>query len=438
MNLALPPTAGAPSLPASRGVAGVLTTGLPGWPIAAVLWGMPLWWVLGLTPFISFLAFTVMGLLLVGSHRVVLMPGTLPLLALVGWTLACAVMLDSTLQLVGFGFRWAMIAAAVVVLVYVTNSRVTEGALLGGVAVIGALVVVGGWLGLLVPHGGFVTPMARVMPAALWDNELVRDLLAPSFAEVQQPWGADEPFLRPSAPFPYTNGWGCAIALLVPSLMAFRERCASFWMRAAVWGGLAATIPPAIATRNRGMLLILGVIVVAQLIGLAWGGKARSFTMLASVTTLGVAAFVAIGGWERIQERQALSDTTAGRASIYSKTWETVLNSPVLGFGAPRPSPEIGISLGTQGAWWTLLFSYGFVGVGLFLAFLVRVLWTTRAAAYSGTRTDGLWLHSLLVGALVAGFFYGFDNIHFLLIMVASAILLRRRAAADTASLRLP
>ncbi len=418
------------------GAAVDVSPGLPGWPVVLLLWGMPLWWVLGLTPFLSFAALAVLGLLLVAARRVVVLPGTLPLLALVAWMLACAVMLDSTMRLVGFGFRWAMIAAAVVVLIYVTNCRVTERALLGGVAVIGVLVVVGGWLGLLFPHGGFVTPMARVMPAAVWNNELVRDLLAPSFAEVQQPWGADEPFLRPSAPFPYTNGWGCAIALLLPLLMAFRERCTSAWMRAAVLGGLAAALPPAIATRNRGMLLVLGVILVAQFVGLAWGDKGRSFALLAVVAMLGVAAFVAFGGWQRIEERQPRSDTTAGRASIYSATWDTVLTSPVLGFGAPRPSAEIGISLGTQGAWWTLLFSYGILGVGLFLVFLVRVLSITHVIARWERGTDGLWLHSALVGALVAGFFYGFDTIHFLLIMVAAGILLRRRAAVDAARLR--
>lgn len=404
---------------------------LPAWPVVLLLWGMPIWWVLGIAPFVSFGVLVVMGLLLVGARRVVLLPGTLPLLALVGWILACAVMLDSAMRLIGFGFRWAMIAAAVVVLIYVTNSEVTERALLGGVAAIGTLVVVGGWLGLLFPHGGFVTPMASVMPAAVWSNELVRDLLAPRFAEVQMPWGAEEPLLRPSAPFPYTNGWGCAIALLVPLLMAIRERCASAWPRAAVWAGLAAAVPPAIATRNRGMLLILGVILVAQLIGLACGGKARPFALLASFATLGAAAFVAIGGWRLIEERQSYGDTTAGRASIYSETWEALLASPVLGFGAPRPSAEIGISLGTQGAWWTLLFSYGFLGLGLFLAFLVRVLIRTWPVARAGGGTDGLWLHSALVGASVAGFFYGFDNIHFLLIMVAASMLLRRRAALD-------
>lgn len=412
----------------THGAAVDVSPELPAWPVVLLLWGMPLWWVLGLLPFVSFGMLVVLGFFLIGTRRVVLLPGTLPLCALACWMLACAVMLDSAMRLVGFGFRWAMLAAAAVTLLYIVNCRATDRVLLSGVAVIGALVIAGGWLGLLVPHGGFETPVARLMPSVLWSNEMVRDLLGVRFAEVQQPWGAGEAFRRPSAPFPYTNGWGCAIALLAPLLLAWREIAGPPWARIAVWLGLLAALAPAIATRNRGMLLILGVVVVAQLAGLVRRGDHTRFALLGTSAAAAAAGFVALGGWQLIEERQSYGDTTAGRASIYAETWSAVLSSPVLGFGAPRPSQEIGISLGTQGAWWTLLFSFGFVGAGLFLAFLLRVLGSTHAVACAGVRTDGLWLHSALVGAMAAGFFYGFDIIHLLLIVVSAGILLRRRA----------
>ncbi len=388
---------------------------------------MPLWWVLGLTPFLSILTVVGLGALLASARNVQLLPGSLPLLSLTAWILPCAVMLDSTLRLVGFGFRWALIAAAAVVFVYVGNSRVSDRALLGGLGVIGLLVLVGGYLGLLLPYGGFETPMARLIPGALWSSDVVHDLLLPRFAEVQQPWGASQPFLRPAAPFPYTNGWGCAVALLVPSMLALRQITRSSWVRAGIPVGLLACVAPAVATRNRGMLLVVGVVLAAQLAGLLRRGDGRRVAALTALVAAGVVGFLALGGWRLIEERQRYSDTTSGRASVYQETLAAVTTSPVLGFGAPRPSEEIGVSMGTQGAWWTLLFSYGFLGVALFLAFLARVLWTTHTTACAQQGTDGLWLHSALVGATVAGIFYGFDAIHLLLIVIPAAILVRRR-----------
>ena len=412
----------------ARDGVGASAPALPAMPVLILLGGMPVWWVLGLTPFLPFAMVAVLGGLLLASPRVQLLPGALPLLALLGWSLACATMVDAPLRLVGFGMRWFALAGAAVLLVYVSNSAITDRALLGALAVLAALVLVGGYLALAFPFGGFTTPIARILPGAVLGNELVHDLVVPQFAEVQRPWGADEPFARPAAPFPYTNGWGCAVALLTPSLLALRALSTRRLVRLAVPAGLLAAVPPALVTRNRGMLLVLGVVCATYLVGLTRRGDLRRAARVSTVFVVAALAYVTAGGWELIAARQSVSDTTAGRASVYAATAERVADSPVLGFGTPRAFDEIGIALGTQGAFWTYAFSYGVVGLALFLLFLGGTIARTAHIARDARGDDGLWLHSALVAAFVAGFFYGFDGVHLIVIVVPAAILLRRAA----------
>jgi hypothetical protein len=68
------------------------------------------------------------------------------------------------------------------------------------------------------------------------------------------------------------------------------------------------------------------------------------------------------------------------------------------------------------------MFSYGFVGLVLFLWFLVgAVIRTWRAPTHAE-----LWLHTSIVVACVLGIFYGLDR-HLITICIVLAVLLRRR-----------
>src|SRR5699024_65109 len=98
------------------------------------------------------------------------------------------------------------------------------------------------------------TPLSRVMPGGLLRNELVRELVMPRLAEVQDPWGAEEPFVRPAAPFPYTNSWGMAYALLTPLMMLVWTRMRSRGGRVLLALGMVVSVYPAAQTSNRGML----------------------------------------------------------------------------------------------------------------------------------------------------------------------------------------
>ncbi len=399
-------------------------TGLPAWPVIGLIAGVPLWWLAGLTFVVPGVAAALMLMLLLSVPRVRLWPGTLPLITLSLWCLASTVMIDSALRLVGFGVRWTALAMAALLVLYLTNvdpRRLPDRRLLGCLAVIWLLVIAGGYLGMIAPEVRLTTPMSRVLPGSLLDNPLVRDVVFPPFAEVQRPWGAPEPFNRPSAPFPYTNGWGCALALLTPLMLAWRDRLGTPLARAAVLVGLAASVAPALATRNRGMLLILAVAVTWYVVRQAAAGNWAVAVRVGGAAGAVLTAVVGFGAVQLIAERQLYSDTTTGRAGLYEVTLAEALKSPVLGYGAPRPSQEIGVALGTQGAIWTFLFCYGFVGAAIFVWFLLATI--ARAAARPASHLA--WIEASLVGALAACFFYGFDAIHLMVLACATALLIR-------------
>lgn len=405
---------------------GLLQTGpqLPTWPVDLLLFGFPAIWLLGLAPFAPILLAGCMLVLLV-HHRqpLLVVPGIGPWFAFVAWVLVAGLAIDSPLRAVGYTLRAAQIVAIGVTMLYAVNTpRLTPRRLVAGLLTVWFLVVIGGYLGMLLPDVRLPTLTAAVMPGSLIGNEYVRDLVNPPFAEVQQPWGANEPFNRPSAPFPYANSWGSAVIVLVPVAIASLRILDSRRWRVAVVVSLVAALAPATATLNRGMLLALAVGVAYVVARLALRGNVAA---LAGATVGGAATIAALwllGVVERITARQAVSDTTTGRAGIYRETFERTLDSPLLGYGAPRPSLTGSISIGTQGHVWNVMFSYGFVGLGLFLLFL----WGTTLRTVRAPGTSSLWLHATLVSASLAVFFYGLDTMQMLTVVVCMTILGRQ------------
>lgn len=397
-------------------------TTLPAWPLDALLWGFPLWWLLGLTPFIVVLIAALMAVLLLARRQVGIIGGVGPWLAFVAWVVPCALMLDSALRLVGYGQRFANYLAVAVVLVYVVNARerLTATRVIGGLTALWVTVVVGGYLGVLFPDVRLTTPVGILLPGALTGNEYVADLVFPPLAEVQHPWGAEEPYQRPAAPFPYTNGWGSAMALLTPVAIATMLSTADRRVRWLLGAVAVAAVVPAAAALNRGLFMGLAIAAAYVAVRLLFRGSILPFVGLVGV---GVAGFVglAVGGVLDSLEQRADFGSTDSRAQIYAETWQRTLQSPIFGYGAPRPSESIGVSVGTQGHVWMLMFSYGLVGLALFLWFLYgAVLRTWRAPG-----TQRLWLHATLVVASATILFYGLDTMQLLSVVLVAAVLLR-------------
>ncbi|MFC4058769.1 O-antigen ligase family protein [Planomonospora corallina] len=396
---------------------------LPVWPLRALFVFYPLWWVLGLAPFAGALFALPMVAALARRGRVAVPRGFgLWLLFLLSVAVA-GTQLDSAPRLAGLLFRMTAYASATVVFVYVYNCssrRLPVGTAVGFLVAFWIWVVAGGYLGVLFPEGSIVTPMERVMPGAIASNELVQELVHPKFAEVQHPWGAAEPFVRPSAPFPYTNAWGSHYALLLPLVLLFMRIQGT--IRQGVLLGLLATasLVPAFATLNRGMLLAVAfALSYAALRYAARGHLAGLVAMVAAGAVGGTVAYLT-GVADGITSRTSVSGSNDDRVGIYLEAFQRTLDSPILGYGAPRPSLTIGVSVGTQGQFWNVMFSYGFPALLLFSLFLAGLAWRTRRLPL-----EMVWLHVVPVMAVFMMFYYGLDGTQLVVVFMAAALGLR-------------
>jgi hypothetical protein len=403
---------------------------LPGWPVVAVMTGYPVWWALGLGLVMPLVLALLMAALLVVRREVVLVPGVLPWLAFCVWLIPCALMLDSALRLVGYAIRTAQFFSVAIVLVYVVNAaaRYSLHRAVAGITLLWVGVVVGGYLGMIWPEVRLTTLPGLALPGALAQDEFIRDLFFPPLAEVQEPWGTPQPFNRPAAPFPYANNWGAAIATTTPVALAALNVTRSRALRVGIVAVLLASLVPIGASSNRGMLLALAAALVYAAIRLAVRGRWRPLVGLAVVGAAGAAYYVFGGVGEAIALRQQYSDTTTGRGTLYVETWQRTLESPVLGYGGPRPSYLVEVSLGTQGWIWTLMFSYGFVGLALFVWFLVgAVVRTWRAPS-----TTTVLMHSSLIAVVVMIPYYGLHVALLVVVAVNAGAMLREcRSWAD-------
>lgn len=397
---------------------------LPAWPVLLLLWGLPAWWAFGLLPFSLLIMSVPMVAYLIQRGRVAIVPGTLPWIAFVVWMLPCALMLDSVGRVVGFGMRFSQFAGVAIVLVYLINAptSLTVRRVLTALSFTWGFIIVAGYLGMLWPEGELTLTVGRLLPASVLENEYVRDLVFPGFSEVQDPWGAEEPFVRPSAPFPYANGWGAALVILTPAAIAAAlERgtaTAICWFM--VGAGLA--VPPAVASSNRGLFLGLAVGVAYVSLRLLLRGRWLGFLWVCILSSGVLFLLSASGALEGIVARQEVADTTTGRSLLYEETFARTLESPILGFGSPRPSLSSEITVGTQGALWNTMFCFGFVGLLLFAWFLIGAVIRTASAP----NTITLWLHSAVVSSCVVAVFYGLDR-HLLSICLIIGLLLRER-----------
>jgi hypothetical protein len=398
-------------------------TELPPWPIYLLFIGFPIWWVTGFAAFAVIVTSIPMLILLVQRRTVQFPPSFILWVGFIIWASAAALELSSGSRLIGFSVRMSNYVGSSFVFLYIYNARerLTDRRMLTALVCFFAFVVFGGYLGVLIPHGSLTTPAQSLLPGSIGNNEYVHALVHPSFAEVQQPYGSPRVFYRPSAPFPYTNSWGCNVALLVPLVIAAiagARRSRTKWLLAAL---LAAACVPAFATLNRGMFLALGIVLAYACIRLAIRGRIAPLAVVVSATGVGLAVAIASGVLASLQERLHYSQSNVGRQTIYQEAFDGAKHSPIFGNGAPKPSQTLNISIGTQGQVWNVMFSYGFIALALFLGwFLVIVFqsWRARGSA-------GLWVNATLFVAFATFFFYGYDGMQLTVVMAAAALALR-------------
>lgn len=397
--------------------------GLPTWPVGLLLAAFPVWWALGLAWCSVVLCALVMLTLLVQRRRVELPPGFGLWAAFLLFVMAAVTELDSTLRVLGYLVRMSNYVGAAIVFVYVYNarSRLTDTTAFAYVAAFFAAVVAGGWLGVLLPHGSLSTVGQQLLPASIASNSYVAAFVHPAFSELQQPYGSPVAFARPSAPFPYTNSWGCNAALLLPLMIGAVVLAGRGARRRLYLLLLILAVVPAAATLNRGMFLALGFALVYSAAFFAVRGRPAAVGALLVLGTGGYLAAGVTGVTAQLDTRLQYSQSNQGRVGIYREAWEGALRSPLLGNGAPRPSSTLDISIGTQGQIWNVMFCYGFPALVLFLGFFLY------AAVSSGWSRGpaGPWLHVTLMVTLLTLVYYGYDGPQLSVAMLAAALALR-------------
>ena len=368
---------------------------LPLWPLTLMVSAYPVWYLLGLSGFMWVILAAPMAAALVRRRDLVAPKGIGLWLVFLVAVAGSVFSIDSPARLSGWVLRLGYYLGATVFLMYVLNGRnsVTVPRIVRSFAILWMLTIAGGYLAFVLGGVSYRSPMWYLLPAGLLDNELIRTLVTPGFADVQDIIGV--PIPRPKAPFPYTNSWGSMVALTTPfAIMALADGRVGLPTRL-VKVMLAAAVVPVVVSLNRGLWLSLGLGLAYVAIRLGLGGRRASVVRMAVVAVV-VAAVIALSPLgDLFTSRLDNGHSDSDRFALASAAIEGTVERPVFGWGAPRPNVGDQPSVGTHGQLWLVLFSHGFVGAASFVAALASFwYWTQRQ-----TTTAGLLANAVLVVA---------------------------------------
>jgi hypothetical protein len=370
------------------------------WPLAALVLGLPLWWVLGLSE-LAPLALAVPMAAQLLRRRTIHLPGGFGWwLLFLGWVLLGLALLwvdapsavpgGGSGRLMVFAFRLAWYVACTIVLLWVANLdriAVPDRTVHVLVACLFVIATAGGLLGILAPELEFRSAIEYVLPGSIRSNGFVAAIVHPETADIQEVLGDPSP--RPKAPFPYTNTWGSCMALTLVFLVAAVWRSPKLRLPALGIVGVA-TVPIAFSL-NRGLWMAIALTAVGGLLLLVLRSSPTK-----AATALVLAALAAMVIWvsplgDLARERVENQHSNDRRGALLTETVSSVSQgSPLVGFGSTRDvqgsfesiaggatpdCPACGVPpLGTQGHLWLVLFSQGWLGLAFFLIFVVLAL----------------------------------------------------------------
>ena len=435
-----PPATTDPVGPPADGLATAHRRFLPaGWAVTAMIAGYPLWWLLGLGGVIWLVLALPMAAWLVAQRHLQL-PRGFPLYAVfLCFVAASVVQIDSGERLAGYLLRGSWYLAAGILWLYLANTEAKIGVrrLVGMVVVLWLASVVGGWLGILLPHVEFASPVTSLLPANVAHNELVHSMITPGFAEVQHSFTGV--LTRPKAPYFYTNGWGSAMALLTPFAIGAMTVPGIRPSRRVIEVGLIASVIPILLSLNRGLWVLLTLGALYTVLRRSRHSRSRGllYVLLGLVLVGTLVVATPLGDPVRDALGSRTADSNERRTILYEETISRTSESPFVGHGAPRPSEETAQSVGTHGQFWMVMFSHGFIAAGLWLTMFGVLVWRTR----NPTTDLGMAMHVVLVLGLLEMLFYGqIPHQLFIVVMAASVAYREARvpAAPGSGTIRAP
>ena len=422
------------------------------WPLSLLFLGIPLWWALGMMTVLPIAVAALLAWDLRRRRRPVILPPGFAVWALFLVWVALGVFVlwadapdavpgGGASRLLVFLSKAAWYLTATVVMLWVANQRESELPTRWVYQLVGSLFVVttvGGLVGLLVPGLEFTSLVERLLPAGLRANALVQSMTHPAVADIQTVLGRPVP--RPRAPFAFANTWGSVMALTLPFFLVAWLQQGRSWQRLSAPLVLLVAAVPVVYSLNRGLWACLAVggagLLILQIARRRRGALVVSVAML----TVIVVAFVASPLGAVFQERLAHQHSNDRRGALLGQTvMSTVEGSPIMGFGSTRdvlgnftsiaggstPScSACGVPpLGTQGHLWLVIFSQGFVGLALFLAFFCVALagcWRCR------TTTQTVCTFTLAFFGIQV-FVYDTLELPFVIVLLAIGLMWRER-----------
>jgi polysaccharide biosynthesis protein PslJ len=413
-----------------------------GWPLYALCYGYPLWWILGLAEFIwPVFGFFMLLSLTMRRDKIRFPKGFGLYLLFMAWMIVSAVNVSGSDKLIGFAYRLGLYSSAPLFGLYVFNApkhALPNKAVVRAMFVFWVVVVGGGLLGLALPHLQITTLVARVLPGRLQNNPFVFNLVHPKTAQIQTFLGFPVP--RPAAPFVFTNDWGGNFALLVPFVLAYWSEN----KRIARSGITRLLVPlsllPVIFSLNRTLWACLGLIALYG--GIRFGARQRVMAVIRAgfiVAVLGAAVFAFGPTHQLIAGRVEHPHSNQGRSILYNQSISLALQKPLLGYGGPQQSTTATKSstykhpdVGTQGQFWTVLVSNGMPATFFFFGYFFYAMWQTRRAK----SPLALWCHIVVLVALFQSPFYGLLASQIHLVFIAIALAYRESCDPDPSDVR--
>jgi hypothetical protein len=370
------------------------------WPLATLLLGYPVWWILGVAPLAwSFLAIPMLFQL--RRRRPIRYPPSFWM-----WGLFLALVVISGLMVdvnapgtiavnsgaghyISYLARLVSYFSVTVVMIYVgnlTEAELPRLRLIRWLSTFFVITVVGGLAGTFAPHFSISSPIQVILPASIRANDFVQTYTQVSTAQNQAVLG----FPRPSAPFEYANAWGNNYSMLLVWFILGGLVFASLERRLFAVCVIAASAIPVVYSQNRGMWI--GLVMGIGYLGLRLALRRRYGVLLGVV--LGAVLFgglVAVSPLQTvISSRIATPQSNDVRGSLSKEAVRVATLSPIIGFGSTRStigsnkSLTIGQSpacprcgnrvIGSTGQLWLLLVAQGFVGALLYCAFLGQAI----------------------------------------------------------------
>lgn len=429
------------------------------WPFIAVCVFAPVWWAFGLLS-VSFLALAPFMIysMLRRRRRVVLPAGFAWWIGFLVVVAASSFALTSTApgtlpeaageQLLGWATNLGNFIGCMVVVLWICSHDEVElpkQNLVRHFGVFGVWVVLGGYLGLALPHLQFTSPTELLLRSTIGNGPWMALIETPQGAQVQDILG-DIGSARPAAPFAYTNVWGEMLSLLL--VFAFLAWWTYGTRRTKTFVVLliAAASIPALLSLNRGLWLGVGVMVVWLVFMLLRARRTGTVVMLIGAVLVSGAALVISPASDILQERAANGHSDSIRAALANDAIEGASASPLIGWGVMRQtqgSPHsiaIGQTtdcdncgnrrVGSTGQLWFLMFAYGYLGAFLYFAFFLAVLWSYR----DDLSPVGIGATSVIVLAAFYSIAYTHPLIAMVTTMAAVGLLHRNRADAVAAT----